>query len=312
MRVAAIQAAPAFLDRAATLEIILARMREAAQGGARLCVFPETFWPGYPFWVDITDASHFDDARQKRAYAAYLAASVDPEGGEMAQVIELSRELGLFTYLGFVERSRSGGSVYCSLAAIDPEAGLVTVHRKLRPTYGERLVWSPGDAAGLRVHRVGEFTVGALNCWENWMPLARFSLYAQGEQLHVSAWPGAPHLTRDITRFIAQEGRVYTLASGAVLREEHVPDEFPLRQEVLAVRDRFLSGGSMVVAPSGEVIAEAAKHEETILFADLDLEQVLEARQNFDPAGHYNRPDLFRLDVDRRRLEALAGQPGDS
>lgn len=137
------------------------------------------------------------------------------------------------------------------------------------------------------------------------MPLARFSLYAQGEQVHVSTWPGAPHLTRDITRFIAQEGRVYSVAAGAVLREEHLPDDFPLREEVLAVRDRFLSGGSIVVAPDGEVIAEAAKHEETILFADLELERVLEARQNFDPAGHYNRPDLFRLEVDRRRQEAL-------
>lgn len=302
IRACAVQAAPAFLDREATLAIVLERLQAAKDGGADLCVFPETFWPGYPFWVDITDASRFDDARQKRAYAQYLEAAVTLDGGEFGTVVDRCRKLDLFVYLGVAERSESGGSVYCTLVAIDPEQGVVGVHRKLRPTYGERLVWAPGDGNGLRVHTHRGVRLGGLNCWENWMPLARSALYAQGEQIHLATWPGAPHLTRDISRFVALEGRVFVVSAGAVLRAEHLRDDFALRDDVLAVRDRFTSGGSIIVAPDGEVLAEAAKHEETLLFADLDLARVREERQNFDPAGHYGRPDVLELRLDRRRL----------
>lgn len=305
LRACAVQAAPAFLDRRATLEIVLDRLQAAKDGGADLCVFPETFWPGYPFWVDITDASRFEDAQQKRAYAQYLDASVDVSGEEFSSVVDCCRDLGLFTYLGVAERSESHGSVYCTLVAIDPERGVVGVHRKLRPTYGERLVWAPGDGHGLRVHSFRGAQLGGLNCWENWMPLARASLYAQGEQIHVATWPGSPHLTRDISRLVALEGRVFVVSAGAVLRAEHLQDDFALRDEVLAVRDRFNSGGSIIVGPDGEVLAEAHKHEETLLFADLDLARVREERQNFDPAGHYGRADVLRLTLDDRRQGAL-------
>ena len=305
LRACAVQAAPAFLDREATLSIVLDRLQGGKEGGADLCVFPETFWSGYPFWVDITDASRFDEARQKEAYAQYLDAAVEVDGPQFREVVAACRDLDLFAYLGVAERSESGGSVYCTLVAIDPERGVVGVHRKLRPTYGERLVWAPGDGNGLRVHDFRGARLGGLNCWENWMPLARASLYAQGEQIHAATWPGAPHLTRDISRFVALEGRVFVISAGAVLRAEHLPHDFALRDEVLAVRDRFTSGGSIIVAPDGEVLAEAEKHAETLLFADLDLARVREERQNFDPAGHYGRPDVLGLRLDRRRLAPL-------
>ena len=305
IRACAVQAAPAFLDRTATLAIILDRLERAGEGGADLCAFPETFWPGYPFWVDITDASRFDEARQKQAYAQYLEAAVDLSGAEFATFVDCCRDLGMFVYLGVAERSESGGSVYCTLVAVDPERGVVGVHRKLRPTYGERLVWAPGDGHGLRVHPFRGARLGGLNCWENWMPLARTALYAQGEQIHVATWPGAPHLTTDISRFVALEGRVFVVSAGAVLRAEHLPEDFALRDEVVAVRSRFTSGGSIIVGPDGEVLAEADKHAETLLFADLDLTRVREERQNFDPAGHYGRPDVLGLRLDRRRLGAL-------
>ena len=299
------QAAPAFLDRARTLEIVLAKLEEASRGGARLCVFPETFWSGYPFWVDITEASRFDDERQKRAFAQYLEAAVDTGGEEFQRVVDHCRTLGIFAYLGFAERSESMGSVYCSLAAIHPIEGLVSVHRKLRPTYGERLVWAPGDGEGLKVHDLDGVRVGGLNCWENWMPLARTALYSQGEQVHVSTWPGAPHLTRDISRFTAMEGRVFVVASGAILRKEHLPQDFALYEEVLSVRERFTSGGSRIVDPRGNVLAEAEPHEETVLFADLDLALVSSERQNFDAAGHYSRPDVLSLKLNRRRTAPI-------
>ena len=134
------------------------------------------------------------------------------------------------------------------------------------------------------------------------MPLARFALYAGGEELHISTWPGAPHLTRDIARFIAMEGRVYSVAVGGVLRANDIPDAFPLKKELLEGRDRFLSGGTMIVGPDGEVLQGPIKDEETILYADLDRRAVLAERQNFDPAGHYNRPDVFDLKINRERL----------
>lgn len=305
MKVAAIQAAPVFLDAAATLDKTLALMREVAEAGAELCVFPETFLSGYPAWSDITDSGKFNEAGQKAAYAAYIEGSVYGDGPEMAAIAEEARQLGIFTYLGLIERDRSGGSVYCSLAAFDPEKGLVSMHRKMRPTHAERMVWSNGDGAGLKVHAYKNFRVGGLNCWENWMPLARYAMYAQGEHLHVSTWPGFPWLTRDIARFTALEGRVYVVAVGGVLTAKDIPDGFPLKSEMVKVGDRYLTGGTRIVGPDGEQIAEAGEGEETILYADLDVNRVLEERQNFDPAGHYSRRDVLKLEVDRTRQNAI-------
>lgn len=306
MRVAAIQAAPVFLDTAATTDKVLELMRRAAAGGAELCAFSETFLSGYPVWPARTGGATFDDPAQKAAYAAYVRAAVAVDGPELTAISGLARELGLFTYLGFIERASSGGSVYASLAAIHPDDGVVSVHRKLRPTYEERLVWAPGDGNGLQVHDWGGFRVGGLNCWENWMPLARYALYAQGEQIHIATWPASPGLTTDITRFVALEGRVYCISAGAVLTADDIPASFPLRDRLVETGDRFLTGESMIVAPDGTTVAGPVQDEETILYADVDRDLVLAERQTFDPAGHYSRPDVFHLTVDSTRHQPLA------
>ncbi len=305
MRIAAIQAAPVFLDSQATTDKMLGLMAEAAAGGAELCAFGETFLSGYPFWLTHTDGARFDDPKQKAAYAAYVRASVVADGPELAAIAAAARDHGLFTYVGFIERATTGGSAYASLAAIHPDHGIVSIHRKLRPTYEERLVWAAGDGAGLQVHDWRGIRVGGLNCWENWMPLARYSLYAQGEQLHIATWPASPGITREISRFVAREGRVYCLSVGGVLTANDIPDSFPLKEAVLATGDRFLTGESMIVAPTGEVLAGPIDDEETIVFADIDVDLVLAERQNFDPAGHYGRPDVFRVMVNRSRQEPL-------
>ena len=264
-------------------------------------MFPETFVPGYPIWVDITHSSSWQDPEQEAAFAWYLEQSVDLGRGHLDPVVAAAGEAGVFVYTGIVERSASGGSVYCSLVAIDPAEGIVGVHRKLKPTFGERLVWADGDGAGLVAHDHRDVRLTGLNCWENWMPLARTAMYGTGSEVHIAVWPGSPRLTRDITRFIAMEGRLFVVSVGAVYRAEHVPEGFPLRDQILANGDRFYDGGTCIAGPDGRWIVEPIQHEERIMFADLDTALVRASRHNFDPTGHYARPDVLHLEVNRTR-----------
>ncbi|KAA2254026.1 carbon-nitrogen hydrolase family protein [Solihabitans fulvus] len=301
MRVAAAQVRCPWLDTEACVAKIVEYLGLAGDAGAELVAFPEAFLAGYPIWLTLTDGARFDDAAQKAAYAAYLDAAVELGGRELREITDAVRDVGVFTYLGITERSR--GTVYCTLVALDPVRGLVGAHRKLMPTFEERLVWGTGDGHGLRAHDVAGLRVSGLSCWENWMPLARHALYADGTQLHVSTWPGSSRLTGDITRFVAIEGRVYSLAVGALIDYADVPADFPLRQAILdAGTPSSYDGGSAIAGPDGRWIVEPVCGQERLLVADLDPAAVRAERQNFDAAGHYGRPDVFRLAVDRRRL----------
>lgn len=308
MRVAAAQAHPAWLDPGAGTKLVVDWSTRAADEGVELLAFGETFLSGYPAWVSSTGGARFEDAKQKRAYAAYLDAAVDLDGPELATIREAVGDLGVFTYLGITERGNGNarGTVFATLVAIDPSAGIVSAHRKLRPTYEERLVWGSGDGHGLRVHTLSSgWRVGGLNCWENWMPLARTALYAGGEDLHVSVWPGSTRLTEDITRFVAREGRVFSLAAGALVSTDDVPPDFPLYEELVEAGGVHQNGGSAIAGPDGRWIVEPVADEERLVIADLDLTVVAEERQNFDVTGHYARPDVLHLHVDRRRQQTV-------
>lgn len=302
--VAAAQIAPVWLDRARTTSKIVASMHEAAAGGAQLVTFGEALLPGYPFWLERTDGARFESPFQKELHAHYLDQAVQVEAGHLAPICEAASSLSLATVLGVIERplDRGGHSVYASLVYIGADGVIGSVHRKLMPTYEERLTWSPGDGHGLRTHRLGAFTVGGLNCWENWMPLPRAALYAQGEDLHVAIWPGGLHNTHDLTRFLAKEGRSYVISVSGLMRRSDVPEGVPQRDVLMqSLPETMANGGSCIAAPDGSWVVEPVVGEEQMLIATLDHRRVREERQNFDPAGHYARPDVTRLVVNRER-----------
>jgi nitrilase len=274
--------------------------------------------PGYPFWVELTDGARFNSPAQKQMYAHYLDQGVVIGRGDLSGVCRLAAEHRLAVYLGVMERApdRGGHSLYCSLVYIDARGQVASVHRKVQPTYEERLVWAAGDGHGLRVHPLGAFTVGGLNCYENWLPLLRSSLYAQGEDLHVAVWPGGMHNTPDITRFMALEGRSYVISVSGLLRPSDVPAGIPLHAELLAEaqatgREFYANGGSAIAAPDGTWLLEPVLGQEGLFTAELDHALVRRERQNFDLAGHYSRPDVTELRVDRQRQSTVRFSDGD-
>ena len=308
LRIAIAQLAPQWLDKKATLELIKDAMQTAASRGAELLVFGEAFWPGYPFWLAYMDGASRELEENKILHAHYMQNSVTPEDGDLDEITRLASDLGLSIYLGIVERAknRGGHSLYCSLAYFDAVRGLCSLHRKLQPTYDERLTWSPGDGNGLQVHPLKSFHLGGLNCWENWMPLVRASLYAQGANVHVAVWPGSDHNTRDITRFIARESRSYVISASSLMTREAIPDSTPCRSLLMERMPKLLAnGGSCIAAPDGTWLLEPQEGKEGIFTEELSLRRIYEERQNFDPSGHYSRPDVTRLVLNRSRQTIL-------
>ena len=302
MKIAVVQAAPVFLDPSASTDKALGLLRQAATSGAELVAFPEVFLSGYPIWARAAGVTSNDEL-MRVGQIAYLKSAVRTDGPELTAIRTEAARLGVFVYIGVVELAGSGGSVYASLVAIHPDRGVVNVHRKLKPTFYERLVWADGDGHGLQVQSWREFAVGGLNCYENWQPLARQALYQQGEQLHIATWPGDLSVTEHITRFIAMEGRIYAASASGILRASDIPQGFPLRKYVVEGRDLINDGGSMIVAPDGSVIAGPVTGQETILYADLSMDVVLGAHLKLDPAGHYSRGSILSLEHNRQRLD---------
>jgi len=308
LKIALAQIAPVWLDRQATLKKITDRVEQAAAAGAGLVVFGEAVLPGYPFWPELTDGARFESDVQKDLFAHYAEQAVDIEAGDLDSLCAKARECGIAVYAGTIERSsdRGGFSLYATLVYIDAGGRIRSAHRKLVPTYEERLVWSPGDGHGLRVHQLSGFTVGGLNCWENWMPLPRAALYGQGENLHVAVWPGSRRNTEDITRFIAREARSYVVSVSGLMHRDWIPGTLPHAGLIRSGANEWMAdGGSCAAGPDGRWLLEPQTGAEGLFLVEADLKSVARERQNFDPAGHYSRPDVTRLKLNRKRQKTL-------
>jgi nitrilase len=299
VRVAAVQAAPVFLDLEASVATALALIEEAAANGARLVVFPEAFLPAWPAWVDEVLPGE-DEAWHLRL----LEQSVVVPGPVTERLGAAARDAGVQLVMGVDEREEHGGTVYNTVLYLDADGRLLGRHRKLVPTHAERLTWGMGDGSDLTVHPTAVGRVGGLICWENYMPLARFAIYAQGVDIWVAPTLATHEPWVASMRHIAREGVCHVVGVAPAARFSQVPDGVPDRERLWRGAephgDWMLDGYSVIVDPAGTVLAGPLVREEGILYADLDLDAARARRRLFDPVGHYNRPDVFRLVVDDR------------
>jgi nitrilase len=297
IKIAAVQAAPVFLDRDATIDRVCARIAEAAAAGAKLVVFPESFVPGYPDWVWTVAAGR--SAILGALHAKLLANAVTIPSDATRRIGEAAREAGVVVAVGVTERNdeASGATMFNTLLFVDDAGQILGRHRKLVPTGGERLVYAPGDATGLRAYETSIGRVGGLICWENYMPLARYALYAGGVQLYVApTWDHGDGWLATL-RHIAREGRAFVIGCCMAMRVADMPPD--LAKLYPSDREWVNPGGSAIVAPDGKVIAGPIERCEEILYAEVDLDAAQAAKWDLDIGGHYARPDVFDLRVDR-------------
>ncbi len=303
LRVAAVQDAPVFLDRDATLDKTLTLVERAAGTGAQLVVFPEAFIAGYPDWVWRTTPV---DEHASALYARLFDNAV-VVGSAVTQVLGLAAQrYGVYLSIGITERETVGSTLYSTQLLFGPDGALAAVHRKLIPSGAERLVWGMGDGSGLAVVETPFGRIGTLTHEENYMPLARAALYAQGVDIYLAptwsdaaAWPST-------LRHIAAEGGVFVVGVSQCLRASQVPEGLPGHQMLYGTDDWLARGSTEIVDPTGRPLTDLLTEEIVIVTADLDANRARHLRQHFDPSGHNNRPDVFQLHVDtaRRSLSA--------
>jgi nitrilase len=297
VRVAIAQAAPIHMDARGSLEKALQLIRQAAKQEAQLVVFGESWLPGYPAWLDFCPAAAlWGNLATKEIFARLKANSICVPGQELDALRVAAKEDAIAVVIGVNERIDSGpgnGTLYNSLLTISEEGQLVNHHRKLVPTFTERIVWGQGDGRGLDAARIGVGRVGGLICWEHWMPLARMAMHESGEQIHVAVWPTVHDLHQLASRHYAFEGRCFVLAAGLVMRAEDLPNELSSPPEL---NGKWIErGGSAVIGPDAAYVVEPVFDREEMIVADLDLAQIDREAMTLDVSGHYARPDIFHF-----------------
>ena len=309
-RVAVVQAAPEFMDLNGSMEKARSLIRDAASRGAELVAFPEAWLPGYPAWLDsCRDAALWDHAPTKHVFARLVENSVVVPSSHTEALSSLAKEFGIALSMGVNERVKEGpghGTLYNSNLLFNSDGALVNCHRKIMPTFTERMIWGMGDGASLQAANTSSGRVGALICWEHWMPLARQVLHVSREEVHIAAWPWVKEMNLVASRHYAFEGRCFVLACGGIMRARDLPQEMEPLQSLRSQPDALLlRGGSAIVGPDGKVLAGPIFDEETILIAELDFSSITRESLTLDVTGHYARPDVFDL---RLKSAKLAGQ----
>jgi nitrilase len=298
-RVAIAQVAPRFLDLDGSLDRAEVAVKRAGAAGARLVVFGETWLPGYPVWADR--GIPWEDEATKAAFARLHRNAVEIPGPAVHRLAAAAREHEMHVVIGVNERDPrfSRGTLYNTLLFLSDRGEVLGAHRKLVPTHSERVIWGRGDGSTLVVADTPLGRIGGLICWEHWMPLARFAMHAKGEQVHVAVWPDAPENHHLASRSYAFEGRCFVVCAAGFLTLDDVPDDVPVRGvlEEIAEDGVLLPGGSGVIGPDGAWIAGPVEGE-ALVVAEIDLERIAEEQQALDAAGHYHRPDVFRVVVD--------------
>src|SRR5271163_1659283 len=301
VRVAIAQAAPVYLDKRASLAKALDLIQQAAKQDARLVAFGETWLPGYPAWLDVCPgAALWQDASAKEVFARLRNNSISVPGEEVTALSEAARDLKIAIVIGLNERVDSGpgnGTLYNSLLTISDDGQLKNHHRKLVPTYTERLVWGNGDGRGLEAAPTSVGRVGGLICWEHWMPLARMAMHNSGEHIHVAVWPTVHELHQLASRHYAFEGRCFVLAVGLMMPASDLPRELHDSATFRAGNRHWIErGGSAIIGPDAQYVLNPVFDLEELLVSDLDLAQIDREMMTFYVSGHYARPDLFRFE----------------
>jgi predicted amidohydrolase len=304
-RVAIVQNSPIFLDLDASLAKAIRLAEEATKRQARLIAFGETWLPGYPAWLDYcSDVALWDHRPSKNVFAKLRQNSLTVPGRETEALAQVAGDLKVTLVIGANERVETGpgnGTLYNTLLTFTADGQLANHHRKLIPTYTERLVWGEGDGRGLRSVATPEGRVGGLICWEHWMPLARQAMHIAGEHIHVAVWPTVHQMHQVASRHYAFEGRCFVLAAGMIMRVKDMPKELRLTPELDANPESFLLyGGSTIFGPDGKYVVEPLCEQEDVIIADLDLDALDRERMTLDVSGHYNRSDLFTFQVETK------------
>jgi nitrilase len=306
--VASAQLAPVFMDRKATIAKACEAIAEAGSKGAKIVVFPEVFVPGYPDWVWVLSAS---DGAHRELYGELLDQSVTVPSSATDKLCKAAKAAGTHVVIGVDERNveASGGSIYNTLLYIDDQGRIMGRHRKLVPTVAERLVWAPGNGSTLDAYDTPYGKLGGLICWENYMPLARYAMYAWGVNIYVAAtWDSSEGWVGTL-QHIAREGRCVVIGCCIAMTRDQIPDRFAFKSmypKAKTKEDEWVNGGnSAIVAPGGRILAGPALNQETVLYAEIEPASLREAKFSLDAAGHYARPDVFQLTVNRSPNELI-------
>jgi nitrilase len=313
--VAAVQAAPIYLSLERSLSRALELISEAAKRRAQLVVFPETWLPGYPAWLDICrDTAVWENAQVKRLYAKLLENSVSVPDRVTETLGEAARRYNMTLIMGIHERVMEGagrGTLYNTILTFGPTGEMINWHRKLVPTFSERMIWGQGDGRGLRVIETPVGRVGGLVCWEHWMPLVRQALHVSGEDIHVALWPSVKEMYQIASRHYAFEGRCFVVAAGGIMRRSDLPRELELAGNIEGDDSEFiLNGGSSIIGPDGLYIAGPSFGSEVIILARINLDRIREESMTLDVTGHFNRPDLFQFQVKSGGANSKSGRIG--